>query len=155
MLVIPAAAADAIFTPGDHADCRALGERLAAASGASISEDVGVRVGLSFPPGHVFARNHVDVTCPVGAYGPSVIVLAEDPGPDAALLMLTLAGALGHILTGDSVQVIFAGATKCITERRDGTWDFAPIRLPASELVCGPTGRTPIWVEVDKLGLAR
>jgi hypothetical protein len=146
---LPSAFAD------DHADCRALAERLAAASGASITEDAGVRIGLSFPPGHVFAPNHIDVACPVGEFGASVSVFAEDSSSDAGLLMLTLAGALGHRLTGDSVQVIFAAATKCVASRVDDSRDGKPLRLPASQIVCGPKGRTPVWVEVGKLDLRR
>lgn len=139
----------------DHATCRALAERFAAASGASIAEDVSVRIGLSFPPGHVFARNHIDVICPGGEFGASVNVFADDSSSDAALLMLTLAGALGHVMTGDSVRVIFAAAGKCIAGRMDNTWDSKPLRLPASEIVCGPMDRAPIWVEVEKLHLTR
>lgn len=139
----------------DHSDCKAFAERLAAASGASITQDVGVRISLSFPAGHVFARNPIDITCPVGEFGASVSAFAEDTSSDDVLLMLTLAGALGHRLTGDSVEAIFAGATKCVANRVDDTWDGKSVRLPASEIVCGPKGHTPVWVEVNKLDLAR
>jgi hypothetical protein len=139
----------------DHADCRALADRFAAASGASIAEDVGVRIGLNFPPGHVFAQNHVDVRCPVGAFGASVVVTANDSSADARLLMVTLAGALGHVMTGDTVPTILAGATKCVASRINDTWDGKSVQLPASEIVCAPAGRIPNWVEVDKLGLSR